>query len=86
VRRGLFIAVLLSAGAVFAADPPAEQAPELTQATYARLVETIRPSAAEQAWREPGWHTSLGAAVATARAEKKPIFLWAMNGHPLACT
>jgi hypothetical protein len=86
MRRALLAVVVLAAGGVRAAEPAGEKAPELTRSAYPRLVERIRPSAAEQVWREPAWHTSLGAAVASARAEGKPIFLWAMNGHPLACT
>lgn len=70
--------------------PAAVQAPstlpDLSAATYAALSDALRPSAAEQAWREVGWRPSFAQAVLEARAAGKPVFLWAMNGHPLACT
>ena len=33
-----------------------------------------------------GFHTTLWEAVVEANLEDKPILLWAMNGHPMACT
>jgi hypothetical protein len=87
MRRAPLLAVLLLApSGLLAAEEPTERAPELTSATYADLVAKIRPNRRECEWREPGWRPSFGAAVAEARAEKQPILLWAMNGHPLACT
>lgn len=87
MRRAFVVAALLLVPAgLCAADERAEKAPELTRETYAELAALVRPSTAECAWRAPGWRPSFGAAVAEARVEKKPILLWAMNGHPLACT
>jgi hypothetical protein len=37
-------------------------------------------------WRSIPWQTSLLKAQAIAARERKPIFLWAMNGNPLGCT
>jgi hypothetical protein len=37
-------------------------------------------------WRSIPWQTSLLKAQAIAAKERKPIFLWAMNGNPLGCT
>ncbi len=38
------------------------------------------------AWLSIPWQTSLLKAQSIAARERKPIFLWAMNGHPLGCT
>jgi len=46
----------------------------------------LRPKPEELEWQSIGWRPSLAAAVPEARAARKPILLWAMNGHPLACT
>lgn len=46
----------------------------------------IRPSKVEKEWNEISWRDEFGAAVVEAREAKKPLLLWAMNGHPLGCT
>ena len=38
------------------------------------------------AYRDVGWLPVFWTAVLQAQREEKPILLWAMNGHPLACT
>ena len=72
--------------AVGAADAAPVTAPELTDETFAGLRDFIIPSKEESAWRDIGWYPSLWGAVVEAHAQKKPVLLWAMNGHPLACT
>jgi len=87
-------ALALVAGIAAAADDAAEDAadaaqvaaPELTAETFAGIRDFILPSKAESAWRDIGWYPSLWGAVVEAHAQKKPVLLWAMNGHPLACT
>ncbi len=37
-------------------------------------------------WRTIPWKTSVLEAQAIAARERKPIFIWAMDGHPLGCT
>ncbi|MFT5128980.1 MAG: hypothetical protein ACI8W8_002600 [Rhodothermales bacterium] len=37
-------------------------------------------------WRSIPWQTSLLKAQSIAAKERKPIFVWAMNGNPLGCT
>ncbi len=37
-------------------------------------------------WRTIAWKTDLLEAQRTSVAESKPIFIWAMDGHPLGCT
>jgi len=46
----------------------------------------ILPKEEELAWQKIPWRSALGAAVAEAHSKDQPILLWAMNGHPLACT
>ncbi|MFM8980851.1 MAG: hypothetical protein ACKOSS_10390 [Planctomycetia bacterium] len=80
------VATLAWAGEPAAAPAPAPvQAPVLAEETYARLRAQVLPSAGESAWREVGWRPTFGEAVAEARRTRRPVFLWAMNGHPLAC-
>jgi hypothetical protein len=44
------------------------------------------PPATERAWCDVGWRPTLWEAVVEANGSDRPILLWAMNGHPLACT
>jgi hypothetical protein len=45
----------------------------------------LQPSP-DEAWRTIPWQTSLIGAQAVAAREQKPLFIWAMDGHPLGCT
>ena len=36
-------------------------------------------------WETIPWSTDLLEAVARARRARQPLFMWAMNGHPLGC-
>jgi hypothetical protein len=38
------------------------------------------------AWRTVDWQTDLIAAQRMAIEQQKPLFIWAMDGHPLGCT
>ena len=51
---------------------------------FEKLHGELRPPT-EEAWRSIPWKTSLLDAQATAAEERKPIFIWAMDGHPLGC-
>jgi hypothetical protein len=74
----LAIALLLASGSL-----PAQ---ELTDATYERWRDFIRPKPEELAYRKIPWRTSFWDALVEAQAKEKPILLWTMNGPPLACT
>jgi hypothetical protein len=76
--RSLLGTLVLAAAAV----PP----PELSDQTYATWRDRIRPTAAERCFETVPWRTALWDAVVEAQSRDKPILLWAMNGHPLACT
>jgi len=57
----------------------------LTVAEFETLHRQLQPTGAE-AWRTIPWKTSMLDAQAVAAKEGKPIFIWAMDGHPLGCT
>lgn len=56
--------------------------PEITAANLDRWIDFIKPSTEELGWRGVRWHSSLSEAAEEARELKRPILLWAMNGHP----
>jgi len=68
--------------AFWAQTPP----PALTDKTFDAIRAQILPNAEEARWKEIPWMSALWDAVIAAQREDKPILLWAMNGHPLACT
>lgn len=43
-------------------------------------------AAPPETWESVPWRIDLLAAQHEAAAAKKPLFVWAMDGHPLACT
>ena len=58
---------------------------EITDADFARLHKELRP-AKDETWRTIPWKTSVLDAQQEAGEQQKPIFIWAMDGHPLGCT
>ena len=77
--RGLFATLAV---ALAAAAPPAE----LNDKTFASWRDRIRPKAEERCFETVNWLPTFWDGVMAAQKEDKPILLWAMNGHPLACT
>lgn len=83
---GILAAWLLTVGA---ADPArlagAEKAKpvELTEETYAQWRDHILPKAEELRWQQIPWRPTWTDAVAAAKKEDRPIYVWSMNGHPL---
>jgi hypothetical protein len=65
-----------------AGGPPAE----LTDKTFASWRDRIRPQAPARCFETVAWLPTFWDGVMAAQKEDKPILLWAMNGHPLACT
>ena len=57
----------------------------LTVAEFERLHRQLQPPENE-VWRTIPWKVSLLDARDVAARQKKPIFIWAMDGHPLGCT
>jgi hypothetical protein len=50
-----------------------------------RLSELLKPNE-DDPWRTIPWKTSLLDAQNAAAEQSKPLFIWAMDGHPLGCT
>ncbi len=72
---------MLSLSSVTIAESPAK----LDEARFEDLLKELAPDESTP-WRTIPWKTSLLAAQREAAADKKPIFIWAMDGHPLGCT
>jgi hypothetical protein len=60
--------------------------PDLTDDSFESIRASILSTPAEERWREIPWRTSTWDAVVEASVTDRPVLLWAMNGHPLACT
>lgn len=67
-------------------DPDTERSPAVGAETWEAVRAHVLPSKGEKAWCGVPWRASLWGAVIDAHRAEKPILLWAMNGHPLACT
>ena len=78
--RGLFATLVV---ALAAADRPPV---ELNDKTFASWRDRIRARAAERCFETVHWLPTFWDGVMAAQKEDRPILLWAMNGHPLACT
>ncbi|MCR9292976.1 MAG: hypothetical protein NXI32_09685 [bacterium] len=61
------------------------QADELTQERFDQLLQEVQP-AKDAMWRTIPWNISLLDAQRQAVEQRKPIFIWAMDGNPLGCT
>lgn len=55
---------------------------ELTQETFDTLFGACRPRASEERWTEVPWIGELWEGRQQAAQLNKPLFVWAMNGHP----
>ena len=60
-------------------------AAELSWNEQQQLSKKLCPPA-DEPWRTIPWKISLLAGQKAAVESKKPIFIWAMDGHPLGCT
>jgi hypothetical protein len=81
------VVALRTAGAV--QEPPVGQVSSASVKTlsvtdFERLHRFVQPKA--ERWAEIPWQTDLMEARRKAAAEKKPILMWIMDGHPLGCT
>ena len=68
-----------------AAQDQATGIPRLDEARFAELQRQLTPDP-RAPWRTIPWQTSLLRAQRLAAAQDKPMFIWAMDGHPLGCT
>jgi len=69
--------------AALATTAPAQQ---LTEGTFDHWAAHVRPAPAECSWQDIRWLENLGKGVAAGVEQRKPVLLWAMNGHPQGCT
>jgi hypothetical protein len=58
---------------------------EVTEDRFRQLLEELQPGK-DEPWRTIPWKVELLDAQQQAARERKPIFIWAMDGHPLGCT
>ncbi|MDB4777920.1 hypothetical protein OAG68_00525 [bacterium] len=57
---------------------------QLDEEQFQKLHAELKPT--DEAWKEIPWQTNLLEAQRIAAEAQKPIFIWAMDGHPLGCT
>ena len=58
---------------------------ELAEAEFRKLHTELQPDDSAP-WRQIPWKISVLDGQRAAATGSKPIFIWAMDGHPLACT
>lgn len=63
---------------------PAAQAGELTAERYDEVLAELTPPV-DEPWRSIPWGLRVLEAQRVALESGKPIFIWAMDGHPLGC-
>ena len=59
--------------------------PELNASTFDDLFEQCRARTEEEAWTRIDWIGEMWKGRQRAQDLGKPMFIWAMNGHPLGC-
>ncbi len=64
---------------------PDGAAAELSDTEFRKLHAELQPDS-KALWRSIPWKISVLGAQQSAAEEKKPLFIWAMDGHPLGCT
>lgn len=82
MKRRQILWMVAVAATTFAAK--AARAGELTEAKFRKLHKQLQPG--DEPWRTIPWKISLLNAQKLAAKQHKPIFIWAMDGHPLGCT
>lgn len=81
----LLCCALAAAAVAVAQDEPVPAPPAIDRARFDELQRVLRPDPAAP-WRTIPWRIDLLAAQREAVAADKPLFVWAMDGHPLGCT
>ncbi len=76
---------LLAATLLLATLSQAED-PVLNGGTFNAWRSFIVPSADERQDEEIDWSPNLAEGLKRAHAQRRPLLLWMMNGHPLGCT
>ena len=78
----LIVCILTSAG--LSQDEKLDALDGLSEQDFSRLHAELQPR--NKTWKTIPWKTSLLDAQRLAVEQKKPILIWAMDGHPLGCT
>ena len=63
----------------------AQESTPLSETEFQQYMTEVNTSL-DKPWRQIPWKISLLDAQNLAASERKPIFIWAMDGHPLGCT
>lgn len=80
MRRSLIAVLILASLSMAVAQESA-----LDETKFEELRAELVP-AADEPWRTIPWKITLLEAQRQAAREKKLLFIWAMDGHPLGCT
>ena len=64
---------------------PAQNASPLNDEEFGKILSEVN-TPLDKPWRQVPWKISLLEAQNQAARAGKPIFIWAMDGHPLGCT
>jgi hypothetical protein len=67
-------------------DPAIHSGSTLDADTTQTALRFVRPRPEELSWQAIPWQTAIPAAIEIAARERKPVFLWTMNGNPLGLT
>ena len=84
IRCVLLSIFVLSVNAISDAQEDSSSV-SLTEEEFRRLHKMLQP-APNEPWRSVPWKIALVDAQQRSVEEHKPIFIWAMDGHPLGCT
>ncbi len=85
IRAALLFRSMVCAVAFAASSTSVVAADKLTIAEFKALHEELQVGK-DKPWRTIPWKTTMLDAQRSASEEAKPIFIWAMDGHPLGCT
>lgn len=80
----MYVNILLLAVVLSGSICDVAQSQQLDEATFAKLHKRLNPQ--DEAWKKIPWKTDLLEAQRLAAGSQKPMFIWAMDGHPLGCT
>ncbi len=79
----MFVALLLVLGT---SSVLRAQSVNLNDSNYQKIKNYIVPNKKEISYLDIKWRSALWDAFQEAHEKRKPVLLWAMNGHPLGHT
>jgi hypothetical protein len=88
IKLKCIAALLVGASLAFAggAKKKGPKTVHLSDTSYTKLRDQVRPNATELAWQKIPWRPSVWDGIVEGQTSDKPILIWMLNGHPLACT